>query len=159
MPKYTTKDIRNLVLAGGAFSGKTTLVEHLLHHVGLIPRPGRIEDGNTVCDYDALEKEYKHSLDSALVHFDYHGSHINLIDTPGSADFLGKTISCFPAVETIAVVISAATGVDTVTRRLMKTARERNLPRIIIVNKIDHGDDLAEVLMGIQETFGSECLP
>jgi elongation factor G len=99
MAQYTTADIRNLALTGAAGVGKTTLVETMLHEAGVIGRVGRVEDGNTVCDYDDIEKEHGHSLDSAVVHFDHDGAHINIIDTPGSSDFMGKTLSVFPAVE------------------------------------------------------------
>ena len=159
MPKYTTADIRNIALTGGAGTGKTTLVEHILHNAGVIGRAGKVEEGNTVCDYDELSKEFKHSFDSTIVHFDYENAHINLVDTPGSGDFLGKTISVFPAVETVAVVIDAAAGIETVTRRVMKIAAERDLPRLIIVNKIDHATDLLDLVGAIQETFGSICKP
>ncbi len=159
MPKYTTADIRNIAMTGGAGTGKTTLIEHILHKAGAIGRVGRIEDGNTHCDYEDLEKEFRHSLDSKLVHFDYEGAHINLIDTPGSPDFIGKSMSCLPAVETVAIVIDAAAGIETVTRRMMKFARDRNLPRLIVINKIDHEADLAGLLLNIQETFGSICQP
>src|SRR5688572_3646307 len=159
MPKYTTADIRNIAITGGAGSGKTTLVENILHNAGVIGRVGRIEDGNTVSDYDELEKEFKHSLDSTIVHFEHGGAHINLIDTPGSPDFLGKSISAFPAVETVAVVIDGNAGVETITRRVMKVAKERNLPRMIVVNKIDNAPDLAGLVESIQEAFGKECQP
>lgn len=159
MPKYTTADIRNIALTGGAGSGKTTLVEHILHNAGVVGRIGRVEDGNTVCDYDDLEKEFKHSLDSAIVHFDFENAHINIIDTPGSPDFIGKSISALPAVETVAVMIDANAGIEVVTRRIMKVARDRNLPRMIIINKIDNAPDLMELVEGIREAFGSECQP
>jgi elongation factor G len=159
MPKYTTADIRNIVLTGGAGSGKTTLVENILHNAGAIGRVGRVEDGNTVSDYDDLEKEFKHSLDSTIVHFDHAGAHINLIDTPGSGDFIGKAISMLPAVETVVLVIDASAGIETVTRRIMKVARERNLPRMIVINKIDHAPDITGLVLNIQETFGNECRP
>ncbi|MFO0874630.1 MAG: elongation factor G [Phycisphaerales bacterium] len=159
MPKYRTEDIRNLAVTGGPGSGKTTLIEAMLAASGAIGRAGRVEDGNTVCDYDDLEKEMRHSLDSKLVHIDHGNAHINLIDTPGAADFIGKAMSAFPAVETIMMVIDATTGVHNVTRRLMKLAEERNLPRMIVINKIDQGADLAELVAAIKETFGNVCLP
>lgn len=159
MPKYTTQDIRNIALAGGAGGGKTTLVEAFLHHVGAIGRTGKIEDGNTVTDYDDLEKEFKHSLQSALVHFDYDGAHINVIDTPGSADFMGLAVSVLPGVETVVIVVDAHAGIDTTTRRLMRLCEERRLPRLILINKIDHAPDLKELLGALQETFGSICQP
>ena len=159
MADYTTGDIRNLALVGAAGAGKTTLVEAMLHEAGVIGRVGRIEDGNTVCDYDELEKELKQSLDSAIVHFDHAGAHVNLIDTPGASDFLGKAISSLPAVETAMVLIDAAVGIHTVTRRIMKVAEERNIPRLIVINKIDHATDLPGLVSAIQENFGNVCQP
>ncbi len=159
MPKYRTEEIRNLAVAGSAASGKTTLVEAMLAAAGVIARAGRVEDGNTVCDYDDLEKEMKHSLDSALVHFDVAGAHINLIDTPGAPDYVGKAMTAFPAVETVMIVIDAAIGIQNATRRLMTIAAERNLPRMIVVNKIDHAADIKGLVTAIKETFGAVCLP
>ncbi len=159
MADYTTGDIRNLALVGAAGAGKTTLVEAMLHGAGVIGRVGRIEDGNTVCDYDELEKELKQSLDSAIVHFDHAGAHVNLIDTPGASDFLGKAISSLPAIETAIVLIDAAVGIATVTRRIMKVAEERNLPRVIVINKIDHATDLPGLVSAVQESFGNVCQP
>ena len=159
MPSYTTADIRNLAILGSAGAGKTTLVETLLHTTGAIGRAGRVEDGNTVCDYDDLEKDVNHSLDSAVVHVDHGGAHINLIDTPGGGDFLGKALSTLPAVETVVVCIDAANGIDPVVRRVMKRAEERNLPRLIVVNKIDNAPDIGGILTEIQEAFGTVCQP
>ena len=159
MPKYTTADIRNIALVGSGSAGKTTLVETILHNAGGIGRIGRVEEGSTVCDYEDLEKEFGHSLDSAIVHFDHEGAHINLIDTPGSADFLGKSIGVLPGVETAAIVIDASAGIDPVVRRLMKVTEDRRIPRLLIINKIDNAQDLPGLVSRIQETFGNECRP
>jgi elongation factor G len=159
MPRYTTAEIRNVGLVGTAGAGKTTLVETMLHNAGVIGRIGRVEDGNTVTDYSELERELGHSLDSALVHIDHDGAHINIVDTPGAPDFLGNSISILPAIETVIVVIDASAGIDPVIRRMMKVAEERKLPRMIVINKIDHGAGLGELLSAIQETFGSVCRP
>ncbi len=166
MPRYTTEEIRNVAIVGPAASGKTTLVEAMLAEAGVIGRAGRVEDGNTVCDYDDLEKEMVHSLDSTLVHFDYppvagggSSAHLNVIDTPGAADFIGKAMSVYPAVETVMVVIDATSGITSVARRLMKLAEERNLPRVVVINRMDHGGDLAILLENLKETFGNVCLP
>ncbi|MHC5003437.1 MAG: GTP-binding protein, partial [Planctomycetota bacterium] len=146
MPKYATADLRNVAITGSAGSGKTTLVEAMLHTAGVIGRAGRVEDGNTVCDSDDLEKEFHHSLDSALVHFDHGGAHLNVIDTPGVPDYLGSALSSMTAVETVVIVVDATAGIETVTRRMMKRAEERNVPRMIVVNKIDNATHLPELL-------------
>ncbi|MEI2743583.1 MAG: elongation factor G [Candidatus Competibacter sp.] len=160
MVSYTTESIRNIALVGHGASGKTTLVESILHQIGKLPAPGSVEKGNTVCDFDPQEKVHQHSLDSALVHFDCSGARINLIDTPGFADFLGQAIAVLPAVETVAVVINAQTGIEAVTQRIMERASERRQCRMIIVNKIDAENlDLAGLVGQIQEGFGKECLP
>ncbi len=159
MPAYTTADIRNLALVGSPGAGKTSLVELMLHKAGVIGRVGRVEDGNTVCDYDDLEKEFGHSLDSAVVNFDHAGAHINIIDTPGAADFLGKAISSLPAVETAMIVVDAASGIDTTVRRMMKICEARRLPRVIVINKIDADADLAGLLTNLNEIYGNICKP
>ena len=160
MVSYTTESIRNIALVGHGAAGKTTLVETLLHHAGKLPNPGAVEKGNTVCDFDPQEKAHQHSLDSALVNFDYDGAHINLIDTPGFPDFLGQAIAVLPAVETAAVVINAQTGIEAVTQRMMERAGERQQCRMIIVNKIDAENiDFPGLLDQIQNAFGKECLP
>ena len=160
MVSYTTESIRNIALVGHGASGKTTLVESILHRVGKLPAPGTVEKGNTVCDFDPQEKVHQHSLDSALVNFDHDGAHVNLIDTPGFADFLGQTIGVLPAVETVAVVINAQTGIEAVTQRIMERAAERRQCRMIIINKIDVENlDLPGLVSQLQDSFGKECLP
>ncbi|WP_133512333.1 elongation factor G [Candidatus Thiosymbion oneisti] len=160
MPDYNAEDIRNIALAGHSDAGKTTLVEALLTATGVIVEPGSIEKGTTVCDFDALEKEHLHSLDVGITSFDAQGKHVNLIDTPGLPDFLGRGISVLSAVETTAILINARTGIEPVTQRMWKAAENRNLCRMIIVNKIDaEGVNLGELTAQIQDTFGAECLP
>jgi len=160
MVSYTTESIRNIALVGHGAAGKTTLVESILHHAGRLATPGAVEKSNTVCDFDPQEKSHQHSLDAALVNLDYQDSHINLIDTPGFPDFLGQAIAVLPAVETVAVVINAQTGIEAVTQRMMERAAERQQCRMIIVNKIDiENSDLPGLLEQIQDTFGRECLP
>jgi elongation factor G len=145
---------------GHAAAGKTTLVEALLAAAGRISIMGDVTKGNTVCDFDPLEKEKGHSLDAALASFDWHGCHINLLDTPGAPDYLGKAIAVLPAVETAAVVVNARTGIEPVAIRMMLRAAERGLCRLIIVNRIDVEDvDLEPLLEELKQTFGQECLP
>ncbi len=157
---YDTADIRNIALVGHAAAGKTTLTEALLAAAGRIDSAGDVARGNTVSDYDALEKDKGHSLDSALVSFDWAGCHINLLDTPGAPDYLGKAVAVLPAVETAAVVVNAREGIESVTTRMMTRAAERGLCRLIIVNRIDAEDtDLPALLEELQQIFGRECLP
>lgn len=157
---YETTDIRNLSLVGHAGAGKTTLVEALLAAAGRIDTAGDVMRGNTVCDYDPLEKEKGHSLDAALVAFNWGSCQINLLDTPGAPDFLGKAVATLPAVETAAVVVNASAGVESVTTRMMQRASERGLCRLIVVTRIDAEDaDLPGLLNELQQTFGRECLP
>ena len=160
MPKYAADTLRTIALVGHGAAGKTTLAEALLHTAGAIPAPGSIDKGTTVCDYDPLEKEFRHSLASAIVNFAHRDTHIHLIDTPGYPDFLGQSLNALAAVETAAVVVNAQNGIEMITQRMMHWARERRLCRMIIVNKIDADHvDLPALLAGIQAAFGKECLP
>lgn len=157
---YSTESIRNVALAGHPGAGKTTLFEALLQAGGAVQTAGTIERGSTVSDFDPIEKQRGHSIDAAIASTDHAGIHVNLIDTPGYPDFRGPTLSALAAVETVAVVIDADSGVAYGTRRMMEHAKARGLCRAIVVNKIDHeGADPARVLDAIRESFGPECLP
>ena len=160
MPEYTTDDIRNVALVGHGGAGKTTLVEALLAYAGVIGASGSVTNGTSVCDFDPQEKEHRHSLYSAVAHFDHGSRHVNLVDTPGYPDFLGRALPVLAAVETAAVVVDARQGVQMVTRRMMEAAAQRGLARMVVVNRIDAGDlDLEAMLASLVEAFGSECLP
>ena len=157
---YSTAQIRNVALAGHSGAGKTTLFEALLHAGGAIQAAGSIERGSTVSDFDPMEKARGHSLNTAIASTDHGGIHVNLIDTPGYPDFRGPTLSAFSAVETVAVVLSAATGIEYGTRRMMDYAKQRNLCRVLVVNKMDaEPARLPALLEEIREHFGNECLP
>ena len=160
MPEYTTDDVRNVALVGHGGAGKTTLVEALLAYAGVIGASGSVTNGTSVCDFDPQEKEHRHSLYSAVAHFDHGSRHVNLVDTPGYPDFLGRALPVLAAVETAAVVVDARQGVQMVTRRMMEAAAQRGLARMVVVNRIDAGDlDLEALLASLVEAFGSECLP
>jgi elongation factor G len=157
---YTTQGIRNIALVGQAGSGKTLLLEALLLQAGATRSKGSLQRGTTVSDFDPQEKRLQHSLDTSICSFDRDDTHISLIDTPGYPDFLGRTFSVLEAVESAAVVISATASVDAVTQRIMEFARDRELCRLVIVNKIDNKDARPEaILQQVREVFGSECLP
>jgi elongation factor G len=162
---YTTEQIRNVALAGHPGAGKTILFEALLHAGGALTTAGTIERGTTVSDFDPIEKDRGHSIDAAIAGIDHVAAgrglvHVNLIDTPGYPDFRGPTLSALAAVETVAIVIDADTGIGYGTRRMMDYAKARNLCRVIVVNKIDHpGAKLGALLDGLRETFGMEVLP
>jgi elongation factor G len=157
---FTTENLRTVALVGHGAAGKTTLAEQLLAKSGMIGAPGSVERGTTVSDYDPQEKAALHSLRSSILHCDYQGTRIHLIDTPGYPDFTGQSIGALDAVETAAVVVSATAGIELVTRRMMDWAKSRNLCRMIIVNKIDHEHiDLPALLAQLREAFGPEVLP
>ncbi|WP_374603604.1 elongation factor G [Arenimonas sp.] len=157
---YSTQQIRNVALAGHSGAGKTTLFEALLFAGGAIPAAGSLERGSTVSDFDPMEKARGHSLNTAIASTDHAGIHVNLIDTPGYPDFRGPSLSAFSAVETVAIVVNAATGVEYGTRRMMDYAKARNLCRVLVVNKMDVDPGHLPVLLEeLREAFGPECLP
>ncbi len=153
-------DIRNLVLVGDAGSGKTTLVEQLLAQAGVVGKPGSVEKGDTVSDFEPEEKTHGHSASASVMQFDHDGRHINLIDTPGYPDFLGQSISALPAGDVAVIVVSASRGMQMVSRRMMRICSERNLPRMLVVNAIDAVKGDAQQLVDLlREQFGMACQP
>jgi len=158
--KYTTENIHAVALVGHGGAGKTLLAEALLWKAGVIGAMGSTERGSTVCDHDPLEKQYGHSLSSALVNFPFKGIHVHLIDTPGMPDFAGQSIAALAGVETAVVVVNAQNGIELNTTRMMRAAGKRQLCRMILVNKIDADNvDLESLLRRIQDIYGKECLP
>jgi elongation factor G len=160
MAQYATENIRTVALVGHGAAGKTTLAEALLTGTKMIPAAGSVERGTTVSDFDPLEKSLQHSLRASVLHLDTESTRVHLIDTPGFPDFIGQAIGALDAVETAAVVVNAQVGIEMITSRMMTWAKERNLCRILVVNKIDAENvDSEAVLAGIQAAFGKECLP
>jgi len=162
---YSTADIRNLALAGHPGGGKTTLFEALLHAAGDLVTAGTVEGGTTVSDFDPMEKARGHSMDIAIASLDHRPDggpcyHLNFIDTPGYPDFRGPALAALAAVETAIIVVDADDGVEHGTTRLMERARERNLCRAIVINKIDHEQaDCARLLEQLRAAFGPVVLP
>jgi elongation factor G len=153
-----TSDIRNIVLLGHASSGKTSLAEAILHKTGATSRLGSVDDKTSICDYFDEEKEHQHSIQSSLIHVEYAGKLLNIIDTPGSPDFVGPAIKAISAAETAVVVISAASGIETNTRKLFELAKNANVLPLIVINKIDaENADLPALVRDVQEIFGSQC--
>jgi elongation factor G len=152
--------IRTFALVGPSAAGKTQLAEALLLQSGAIKVAGSLERGSTVSDYDPLERKAQHSLNASVMHFQHDGVRVHFIDTPGAPDLIGQALPALEAVETAAVVINAANGVEPAAVRMMEYAAERHLDRLIVVNKIDTaGVDLPGLLAQIQAAFGKECLP
>jgi elongation factor G len=162
--QFSTEQLRTVAVVGHGAAGKTLLVEQLLAKSKMIGAAGSVEKGSTVSDFDPQEKSALHSLRASVVHCDYStagaSARIHLIDTPGYPDFIGQALGALDAVETAAVVVSAVSGIELVTRRMMDWAKARRLCRIIVVNKIDHENvNLPALLAQLQEAFGSEVLP
>ncbi|MCU0726736.1 MAG: GTP-binding protein, partial [Planctomycetes bacterium] len=160
MASHKTEDIRNLALCGHSDTGKTTLAEAILFAAGAIPRKGAVNDGNTVADFEVEEKERGHSIDLAVLHADWKGRRINLLDAPGRPDFIGQGIEALSAVETAAIVVNAASGLGVNSRRMWIEAAKANLGRIVIVNKMDAENvDPSALLAKIREAFGDRVIP
>ena len=159
MNNNTTEHIRSVVLLGHGAVGKTTLVESLLAATGAIASRGAVEKGNTVCDFDPVEKQLGHSLQSAVVSLRAAGTHIYLIDTPGYPDFSGQALGALAGADTALIVVSAQTGIELNTERMFTQAGERGLCRMIVINKIDADNlDLAALVDDIRARFGPQCL-
>ncbi len=160
MAVFNVDEYRNLALVGHGGAGKTTLAEACLFKAGVTKRQGSVPDGTSCLDHSDEEKEKGCSLDSALCPLEYEGKHINLIDTPGTADFAGPAIAALGAVETAVLVISAADGIEVNTRKMMQRATDFGLARMIVINKIEAQNANLEELVGqISDSFGPECVP
>lgn len=159
MANYRVEDIHNVALVGHEVVGKTSLADALLFKAKAVERRGAPEDGTSVSDFDDEEKRHKYSIDTSLLHFEYQGRRINLLDTPGKPDFAGSALGALNAVETAIVVISAPVGVQVNTRRMFNEAGKRGLARMIVINRLD-GDNIhfPELVKNIRDTFGKNCV-
>ena len=159
MSQESSTRLRSIALVGHGSSGKTTLLESLLAATGAIASRGTVEKGNTVSDFDPLEKELGHSLQASLASVEWADTRIHLIDTPGYPDFAGQAIGALAAVDTALVVINAQAGIELSTERMFTLAGERGLCRMIVINKIDADNvDLPALVGDIRERFGKQCL-
>jgi len=156
---HTIRDIRNIALISHAGSGKTTLAEAMAHNAGVTSRFGNVEDGTTVSDYSEDEKERKVSINSSVLSFDYQGKHINLIDTPGYADFIGEAMACLTAVDSAILLVDAFEGVEVGTEKFWNIASEQKLPRFIMINKMNKENiDFNMTFSSIKERLGKGCV-
>ncbi|GAB4411927.1 MAG: elongation factor G [Bacteroidia bacterium] len=138
MKYYQTSNIKNIVLVGGAKSGKTTLAECMMFEGGVINRMGAVEDGNTISDYHELEVERKSSVFSSIMHTEWRGTKINIVDTPGLDDYIGEVISALRVADTALVTLNAQNGVEVGTEIIWRYLEQYKKPVVFVINQIDH---------------------
>ncbi|MER0371263.1 elongation factor G [Vibrio vulnificus] len=152
--------IRNIAFVGQPGSGKTTLIEKLLFACDATTHLGSIEKGDTVTDFDDQSIQYQHSIEATPVALSWQKHRLNIIDTPGLSELLGRSLSVFPAVETSVLVLDPQMPLTQVTDKLFQFAQQQKKCQMIIINKLDnHGNQLEKLLDEIQDHFGSNCLP
>ncbi len=152
--------IRNVVLIGPSGGGKTTLVDALLTATGVLSRPGSVVDGTTVCDFDDAEISQQRSVGLALAPLSHNGVKVNLIDTPGYADFVGELRAGLRAADCALFVIAANEGVDELTKSLWLECQQVGMPRAVVITKLDHARaNYDDALVGAQTAFGDKVLP
>src|SRR5262252_5267412 len=152
--------VRNVVLVGHSGSGKTTLVEALLAATGTIQRTGRVEDGSTVSDFDEVEIRQQRSVNLTLAPLVHAGVKVNLLDTPGYADFIGDLRAGLRAADAALFTVSAAEGVDGLTSMLWDECAGAGTPRAVVITKIDHQrGDFGDALAACREAFGDSVAP
>ena len=160
MKVYSGSEIRNVAVVGHNDTGKTTLVTQLLFNTGAITRLGKIEDGTTVTDFDQDEIDRKHSISAAVAFAEWQNTKINLIDTPGFGIFVMEARSALRVVDSAAIVVSGVTGVEVSTERVWKFAEEFELPRLVVINKMDRERaSFTRTLDALQKKFGKNVVP
>ena len=160
MPKFTTEKLRNVVLLSHGGAGKTIIAEAMLHTAGHTTRFGRVEDGTTLSDFEPEEIRRQSSSQMAVLACPWRDCKINILDTPGYADFRGEVISASRVADAAIIVVSAAAGVEVGTNQMWILANERNLPRVVFINKMDRENaDFDRVMSEITDRFGRECVP
>jgi elongation factor G len=152
--------VRNVVLVGHSGAGKTSLVEALLAATGTIPRAGRVEDGTTVSDFDEAEHRQQRSVSLSVAPLTHAGVKVNLLDTPGYADFVGDLRAGLRAADAALFVVSAVDGVDGATQMLWEECAAVGMPRAVVVTKLDkERADFDEAVAICQRVFGDGVLP
>ncbi|WP_045383905.1 elongation factor G [Vibrio campbellii] len=152
--------IRNVAFVGQTGTGKTTLIEKLLYTCQATNHLGCVEKGDTVTDFDQQSIQYQHSIEATPVALSWNKHRLNIIDTPGQSELLGRTLSVFPAVETSALIIDPQMPINQTSDRLFAFAKEQQKCQMIIINKLDnHGNQLEAVMENIIQHFGDNCLP
>ena len=137
MAKHKVEDIRNIALVGHGNAGKTSLADALLFAAKAVDRRGSVDEGTSISDYDDEEKKRRISIDTSILHLEYAGKQVHLLDAPGYPDFVGGALEALNAVETAVIVISAPAGIEVNTRRMFNEAAKRGLGRMLVVNRMD----------------------
>ena len=160
MASIKGETIRNVALVGHSGSGKTMLAEAMLFKGGDLNRLGKVSDGTTVSDFDLDEKEGKKSFYSALLHTTWKGRDINILDTPGSADFIGQVHGALSVVELAIITVNAAAGIEVGTRKAWELVRQQGCACMFVITRMDaENARFDEVVSSLQETFGPACTP
>ena len=164
MKTYQGSEIRNVAVMGHAHSGKTTLIAALLHAAKMTPAQGRVEDGSAVTAYDEEEVARGTTMQNAVAFAEWQGVKINFVDTPGFHMFSHEARAALLPVEAALVVVNAQNGVEAVTERVWKYAEEANIPRVVVVNQMDHpkaggGGGLSALIDDLHERWGRNCVP
>ena len=160
MKVYSGSDIRNVAIVGHNDTGKTTLVSQLLFNTGATTRLGRIEDGTTTTDFDQDEIDRKHSISCALAYAEWKNTKLNLLDTPGFGIFLMESKSAMRVADSTMIVVSGVTGVEVTTEKVWKFADEFELPRLVVINKLDRERaSFTRALESLQKKFGKNIVP
>lgn len=159
MNVYDPSRIRNVVLLGHSGSGKTTLSETMLYESGMIKRRGSIDAATTTSDYHEIEHEKKKSVFSSFMNLDWRGNKINLIDTPGTSDYIGEVIGALKVADTAIFTLNAEQGVEVGTESLWKYTQKYNIPSLFVVNKLDYAQsDFQKTVDTARERFGRSVI-
>ena len=155
-----TKNLRNVALVGHNGTGKTNLVEQMLYYAGVLDKPETVESGKTTSDFTEEEIARKISVHASLSSFKWEDRQINILDTPGTADFIGETISAFRSCESALVVVDGREGAQIETIKLWRRLDERNKPRAVFINKMDkERASYRHVIDSLESEFNSHFVP